>query len=70
MRMMINRIVDRHHVAESLQSVIRGVISRLADGFSGYCEMKTADKAVFIQMIRLRHGDNQDLFNTVNNGTF
>lgn len=70
MRMMINRIVDRHHVAESLETVIRGVISRLADGFKGYREMKTADKAAFVQMIALRWKDNRDLYNSVVSGKF
>ena len=61
MRFTINRIVDRHHVGDSYQEVIRGVISRLADKFQGYRGMNTEAKAWFVQCIIKRHQDNRDL---------
>lgn len=70
MRLMINRIVDRCHVGESLETVIRYVISRLAGKFTGFREMSTPAQAWFIKTIILRHNDNRDLYHRVVTGRF
>lgn len=70
MRLMINQIVDRRHVGDSLESVIRYTISRLKDKFQGYREMDTEAKAFFIKLIIQRHHDNRNIYSGLMGGNF
>jgi hypothetical protein len=70
MRLMINSIVDRCHVSDSLESIIKHVISRLADKHRGYCEMSLDMKVEFIKMIYTRTMDNRQFYNKVISGRF
>jgi hypothetical protein len=68
--LIINRIVDRCHVAETHQDVIRYVISKLAEGFEGYRKATTEAKAILVAATIKRHNDNRELFYRVDRGIF
>ena len=65
---MIDRIVARCHVGDSLEEVTRYVISRFKDGFSSYQGMTTADKGAFMAAVIRAHNANRNLYKRVVSG--
>ena len=67
---MINRIVGRCHVGDSLQDVIRYVISRFEDKFDAFRSMSIKDRGEFVRLIASAHNENRNLYNKVVSGKF
>lgn len=65
---MIKRIVDRCHVHESYETVIRYVISKMELGFVTYRTMNTKDKALVIETIMDAHKQNREQYYFVMGG--
>lgn len=57
---MIKRMVDRCHIGDSYETVIRYVISRMVNKFETYRAMSTKDKAMVIEAIIDGHKQNRE----------
>jgi len=65
---MIERIVARCHVGDSLEEVTRYVISRFKHGFSSFQGMSTTDKGLFMATVIRAHNANRNLYKRVVSG--
>ena len=68
MSMMIKMIVNRCHVAESNLSVIRYVITRLADNYATWKTLTKKQRKTMMRQIIKAHAGNGHLYHYVMNG--
>ena len=67
---IIENIVDRCHVGDSIGTVLETVISKLADGQETFDAMTENQRKSFTQAVLRRHAANQNLYQKVVSGRF